>query len=405
MRIGVTRSRRRVVEAACRGTSYRAASLDGGRFDCRHRNVNQPILEATAGRDDPSALTSEALTILLRENGALASGRVESVTAEPMGQGVGFTGQLHRLHLRYSGAADGAPLSLIAKTSSTDPAVLDFMKRLRVYEREVWFYSELAAPSGLRTPRCYYAAYNPDTAESLLLLEDFRAARPGDNVTGSPPAEIAVVLSELAKFHAAWWEHPRLADLDWIPRFDSDLDALQDSYRRLWPGFVQKLGARGPATLLELGERFERHLPIVRRTLAVRPQTLAHNDFRLDNLLFDLPDAPLAVIDWQLLCRGPGVTDVAYFFCWCMRLEDRARWEDLLRGYHVALLAQGVRGYDFEDCRRDFRWGALNVVLRLVVAGGLLDFSSERGSALARAVIERSSAILEDLRVGELIPP
>lgn len=349
-------------------------------------------------------LTPARLTVLLRQAGALKRAEIESFTQERLGEGAGFTGQLNRLHLRYAGEANGAPASIIAKSSSTDPDVLAFMKRIRLYEREVRFYAELAATAGLRTPRCYHAACNPDTGECLLLLEDLDVARPGDNVAGSPPAEVAVVLRELASFHAAWWEHPRLAGLDWIPRFDCDLDVMQDGFRRQWPGFVQKCGAQVPARLLELGERFGRHLADVRRALASGPLTLAHNDLRLDNLLFDLPDAPLAVIDWQLLLRGPGVTDVAYFFCWCLRVNDCAQWADLLHGYHEALLARGVRGYDFQDCRRDFRWGALNVVLRLVIAGGLLDFSSPRGAALARVVLARSLAVIENSRAEELLP-
>lgn len=62
----------------------------------------------------------------------------------------------------------------------------------------------------------------------------------------------------------------------------------------------------------------------MRRVLARRTQTLVHNDFRLDNLFLGLPDAPLAVVDRQLLLRGPGPVDAAYFLCWCLRVEDRA---------------------------------------------------------------------------------
>ena len=164
------------------------------------------------------ALTPELLTRVLHAQGLSPASRIESFTLETIGEGVGFTSHLARLRLRYAGQADGAPASLVAKWSSSDPKVLAWMKRIRLYEREARFYTELADSSRLRTPHCFHAACDPDTGGCLLLLEDLAPARPGDNVVGSPPAESALVLGEVAKLHAAWWKHPQLPALDWIPR-------------------------------------------------------------------------------------------------------------------------------------------------------------------------------------------
>lgn len=346
---------------------------------------------------------AEWLSDILGRSGVLREGAVAEVESEFMAEGVGFTGRMARLHLRYAGPADGAPASLIAKSSSADPAVRALIKGLGLYEREVRFYRELAVVSGVRTPRCYFAGYDPETAECLLLLEDLRAARPGDNLAGCGRGDAELILRELAMFHAAWWEHPQLPALSWVPRFDDGLEAMQGNYARGWPAFRQKFDRFLPPRLTEIGERFGRQTSAVRRVLARGTQTLVHNDFRLDNLFLGLPDAPLAVIDWQLLLRGPGPVDVAYFLCWCLRMEERAAELDLLETYHRALTAHGVRDYSFEACHCEFRWGTLNAMLRLVVAGGLLDFSSARGAALARAVFERTLAAMEANRVDELM--
>src|SRR5581483_4620642 len=131
-----------------------------------------------------------------------------------------------------------------------------------------------------------------------------------------------------------------------------------------------------------------------------------HGDFRLDNMLFGLPPAPLgpAVIDWQLAVKGRGVADVAYFLSFSVSTEQRRALEpQLLRAYHEALLARGVKEYGFEECLEDYRLALLQSLIRLVTAGGVLDTSSRRGRALALALIRRVDAALADHRVVDLL--
>ena len=64
----------------------------------------------------------------------------------------------------------------------------------------------------------------------------------------------------------------------------------------------------------------------------------------------------------------------------------------------------GVVGYDFDQCLYHYRLSLLQVLSRIVTAGGLLDFESARGRALVTALIRRSASILEDHNVIELLP-
>ena len=94
---------------------------------------------------------------------------------------------------------------------------------------------------------------------------------------------------------------------------------------------------------------------LLTRFCAEAPSTLVHGDFRLDNLFFDDGDEPV-VIDWQGVCCGPGVYDVAYFLSGTLAPEtpEHAVLE-LVRVYHEALEARGVKGYDLAACVRDYR--------------------------------------------------
>ena len=62
------------------------------------------------------------------------------------------------------------------------------------------------------------------------------------------------------------------------------------------------------------------------------------------------------------------------------------------------------KGYEFTQCRHDYRLSMLQVLCRVVIAGALLDFTSERGRALAEALIHRCAAALEDHNIAALIP-
>jgi hypothetical protein len=56
----------------------------------------------------------------------------------------------------------------------------------------------------------------------------------------------------------------------------------------------------------------------------------------------------------------------------------------------------GVRGYAFDECWRDYQMATIGVLLSLIVTDAVIDFSSPRGSILARAVMERTAAMLVD---------
>ncbi|HEY8172937.1 MAG TPA: oxidoreductase family protein, partial [Dehalococcoidia bacterium] len=112
-----------------------------------------------------------------------------------------------------------------------------------------------------------------------------------------------------------------------------------------------------------------------------------------------------AVIDWQISCRGRGVFDVAYLLCGGIEAADRkAHEERLVRLYHDVLVENGVKGYSFEQCWREYRRMSLYVFVYVVISLGTLDFANERGLALFDAWLRRSAAAIEELNAAEEMP-
>jgi hypothetical protein len=354
------------------------------------------------------SLSAGWFTQALRRTKTIGDATVTSFDAVQIAQGEGFLGELARVALRYDHLEPGAPRSLIAKFPIDAPENREIARTFRFYEVETSFYREVAGDVELRTPRCYYNAFDPATHDFVLLLEDLAPARVGNQLAGCTAKQVELSVAELAKFHAAWWQHPRLPELAWLPgQNDAALmQAAEESYAAAWDPFVREFGGLVPPEILRLGERFGGRMQRLTDNFAQEPATIVHGDFRLDNLFFATPEGgdPLAVIDWQLSSRGRGVFDIAYFVAGSLEPVDRkAREMTLLRMYHDTLTRFGVRDYDFEQCFADYRLCILFLLAYSVIESAL-DTANERGLQLLTTILTRTAAAIGDLDAGELLP-
>lgn len=355
-----------------------------------------------------SDLTPSWLTGALRAAGHLDASAVASARVEAIGQGVGVLCQLARIAIEYDRPAPAAPATLVAKLPTADLQTRGMVSLFRFYEREVRFYRELAPWVDLATPRCYASAFDADSGDFALLLEDLGADRIGDQLAGCSAQDAALVVDEIARLHAAWWGHPRLAELPWLPPVDSEVNRMGlGLYPQAWAIFLDRFGAAMSPALRAIGDRLGDQLMSLLDEVAGGPQTVCHGDLRLDNVFFRAQGdeaRPLTLIDWQIAGRAVGTYDVAYFVSQSLATGVRRACERaLLARYHAALVAGGVRGYDFARCEADYRRAVLFCFVYPVMAGGLGDLSNERGRALAAAMAERSAAALADWNAEELL--
>lgn len=357
----------------------------------------------------PSAVqdvTPEWLTQALREAGIIDRASVSSLDIQ-LFEGQGFVGQVARVVLRYDQLEEGAPGSLIVKLPSADETRRADVARRGLYEREIRFYEELADQIELRTPRLYYSAMDTEAEEYVLLIEDMAPARVGDNVAGCSLAEAELAIRNLARIHAAWWESPRLAGLDWLPVFYADPEQAQTRFGESWGPFLERFGDMMPASMTEVGEKLKSNVAYVVSSIGESPRTLIHGDFRLDNLFFstDEDGIALAAADWQTVSQSKGVFDVAYFLAWSLQPEQRrAKEMELLGMYHSMLLDSGVAGYDFDQCLKEYRLFMLFTFIRGVLVGANVDLSHERVGRLLRTLLERTVAAVLDLKSVDLLP-
>ena len=258
----------------------------------------------------------------------------------------------------------------------------------------------------LHTPRSHYCGSDPSTGDTALLLEDLSGARQGDSVAGCTFAEARLAVTELARFHAAWWGSPRLDALDWLPAKDAEAAFYAEVYADSWREFAGKAGAGMPAGLRGVGDRLGDALAGIKARLARAPRTILHGDFRLDNCFFPSAEGapPLVVFDWEFCARGRGAYDVATFIGEAFPTERRRAEEmDLLRLYHAALAEHGVTGYSFDECVDDYRLSMLEVLVFWIVTGGYCVYEGSRATMYLHNSLARFDAAIADLGCMELL--
>lgn len=357
----------------------------------------------------PEDLTAAWMTDALRSTGVIKTAAVKAIDVRRIGEGSGFIGQIAQVALTYDARETGAPASLIAKFPGASPAGREIGNLFDFYHRELRFYREVAPKVELRTPALLYSDMDRDRQEYILLLEDMAPAQVGDHLHGLSAEHTELAIREIGRFHATWWESAELESFaEWMPVVDAPVHrSAEQSYAQAWEPFIANFGTRLSPKMRETAEHIGRNVINLQSSIADRPHTIVHADFRADNMFFATHEGgePFAIADWQIACRGRGIFDVAYLLCGGMEPEERAREEErLVRLYHDTLVQNGVTGYPWEQAWREYRRMALYVLVYVVISLGTLDFANERGLALFDAWLRRATAAIEHLDAAEEMP-
>jgi hypothetical protein len=325
---------------------------------------------------------------------------VDAVDVRPIAVGEGFMGRLARVAVTSS--APGVPASVIVKLPTADPGGRMIGEMMRVWEREHRFYAEVAPDLTVRVPRAYLNVADPP----CLVLEDLAPAVPGDHVAGATVDQAIRAIDVLARHHAAWFQHPRLAELTWMPGLDDPMThTIKDTFAIGWPMFLQRYERELPARCLRWCETFVQDVPGWVAKHFDDPITIIHGDYRLDNLFF-ADDGSVALIDWQLAMRAPGQTDVVYFCANNLTTPTRRAEEvGLVKRYVDGMHAHGVPpdAVTFDGVWRGYLEGLVFYATTFGASLLTIDPANERGAALFDALVRRTFAAVDDLDAGERI--
>lgn len=261
-----------------------------------------------------------------------------------------------RLRIEYGAEGDGSrPSVMIAKTCF-DEAMRDLVARGNATEAR--FFREVAPVlEGVERPACHFAATDPSSGQSIVLLEDLteRGATFGRATEPLDAEAAASVLEQQARIHATWW------DAGAAPvGFEVGASGLRLVMEHILgpESWEHALGLPRAATVPEqLRDRARVRDAVVALWAAdeAPPHCFIHGDAHLGNLYFDASGAP-GHLDWQTAQRGRWAHDVTYFLVGALEIEDRRRSErDLLAHYVDRLAGFGAPAPSLEEAWLEYR--------------------------------------------------
>jgi aminoglycoside/choline kinase family phosphotransferase len=273
------------------------------------------------------------------------------------------------------------------------------------YEREVRFYTMLGGKMTFRIPRCYAAAFDAGSGLSLLILEDLTGLENGNSIAGCSGERAESIVRMLARFHAAWWNNPELANLDWLNQTNNLEDQTRERMLlRYWEGLCQAIGDDKKPAIDAITARLSGYWSVMTTRMDRSPLTLVHGDFQLSNLFFDpqWPEADPIVTDFQAVSFSRAAAyDLGFFMGHSLDSQVRRAHEArLLDAYYTTLLNHGVQDYPYAEFLDDYRFGILHCMIRLsfMMAGELI---KDRNVFMAR--VQRYCAAIEDNQAWQVL--
>jgi len=158
------------------------------------------------------------------------------------------------------------------------------------------------------------------TKKAVLVLEDLKDAVQGDVLEKIDLRRAAGIARNLARLHATWLEHPKLAELSWI----SDVSIWEpenDWFHSRRDLFLERFPDHLDGLARSLLDKIEFAPNVAKRRLKKAPTTLLHGDFHLDNILFEKQVEPV-FLDWSRPVIGTSAINLAQLLFTMIPLED-----------------------------------------------------------------------------------
>jgi aminoglycoside phosphotransferase (APT) family kinase protein len=287
------------------------------------------------------------------------------------------------------------PTDLFVKMPPLDPARREAIAQTDMGRREERFYATLAPSVRLRVPACYASAFDPETCDFVIVLEDIVAGgcTISDGTVGVAPESAAVALEELAHLHARF-DDPAVRDAEvaWVPRARH----ASKYGERLLQIALDEHRDRLPDDFAELAQLYIDHGDELQALWHSGPNTVIHGDPHLGNLFDD--HGRTGFLDWGIVNVSSPMRDASYFINMAMGIEDRrAHEEELLRHYlevHNAIAATPI---SFDDAWRMHREQAAYCVPACCQIVVFPENITEKRRVFSQAFLARAEAAISDL--------
>lgn len=319
--------------------------------------------------------------------------------------------QLFRIQIKYALRTDEHPDTIVVKIPPEDRDTRIREAGYGPYIGELGCYRLLEEFYGGPIARLYGAVENPAEKTAAFVFEDLGELPRGQKYAQVDLEIAKATLDFMATFHARFWRDESVGQADWIRDADWSFLFNQNHLDSATGWQVIRDDDRFEKTggLVVAGEYLGERLLGLRDALRSRPNTLTHNDFHQGNILLRQTSNGLdpVIIDWQMPAYAGGTNDLAKFLMTAVPFEILAKHEGaLVEHYADNLKANGVAGYSFEECWRDYRRAEIATFANYVIScyetspdGGLIESSGDSTHAVIKAL-----TLADPVELKEFLP-
>ncbi|MDT5100871.1 MAG: hypothetical protein QOC76_4608 [Mycobacterium sp.] len=297
----------------------------------------------TRGPSKASDVTAEWLTVKF---GARAPGAV-ALSATSLGGTTGTTDR-QRLAVEWNEVGKRArlPANIFVKSSPLTAKNRGMVAALGMSNNEVRFYQQMADELVGVCPKSWYS-YAGIGARFLIVLDDIVAdgAHPYALADRCGIEHARGLVDAFAELHSRFWESPRFdGDLNWVRAWNTRPGnaVLKRFYKRGRRDALKLDRAEATPAVHAVAAALDANIDAYYREFEAGPLTLLHGDSHLGNT-YSLPDGRSGLLDWQVIWRGPGLREIAYWMITGLDTDiRRAHERELLERYLDGLRRGGV---------------------------------------------------------------
>jgi hypothetical protein len=271
-----------------------------------------------------------------------------------------------------------------------------------MHKQEYHAYADVAPHSPLRFPACYYAGFDTEAGQGIVIMDDLVARGVAFLHPQRPdsPEAVARRLSALARHHAMSWNKD-IAPGERFGWADNIADATEYFATVLqpdiWASYVASSRGAAASVCFHDLDWIKDALSRVNAFGRTMPQTLIHGDTHLGNLYVDIDGEP-GFFD-SLPHIAPAMYEIAYHVTGALDVPVRRAHERALVGhYREELICQGVDAPSLDAFMHAFGLMLVNGFAVFMVNAS--DFQPE---AINTAYVARfSSAMLDHDTLGSV---
>ncbi len=313
--------------------------------------------------------------------------------------GDGYAASTHRISLKYSNENENDIHSMVMKSPITNSSILKTAQINGIYEREVEFYRTMSQTgTWTNIPHCYYADFDAESGDFLLILEDLSCRIPGNHHTSRSLHEIKDVFRAYGRLHHRFSSLPELRNGIFLAK-PGNGKFIRRQMQQLLDAMAIKLEPyMGGGTRQRILSQLSHFEKLYEYSKQARHSTLTHGDAHQANVMFGENGEEPVILDWQLARFGIGMEDIARFLLLSTEPEFRREHTDeLVRVYADELSAIGSE-LTFTECHTDYLpMLALQACMSLLAIGAADFMQSEEQQQTGVKLCTRLATVIDEL--------